>query len=80
MQVRPIWAIADDVAATWKPRVHPFAAPYLNAMLSINSISDMCGADSAESVVRYFLANAQTWRGPDAKRIKAELNHMLKHR
>ena len=33
--------------------------------------------NSAESVVQYFLANAGTWRGDDAKRIKAELKSML---
>ena len=33
--------------------------------------------DSAESVVLYFLANAQGFRGEDARRIKAELNSML---
>jgi hypothetical protein len=27
--------------------------------------------------VLYFLANAGTWRGPDAKRIKAELKEMV---
>jgi len=27
--------------------------------------------------VAYFLANAGTWRGPDAQRIKAELKGML---
>jgi hypothetical protein len=35
--------------------------------------------DSASSVVMYFLSNATTWRGPDARRIKAELNGMLRH-
>ena len=29
------------------------------------------------SIVLYFLANAQQWRGPDARRIKAELKSML---
>jgi hypothetical protein len=36
----------------------------------------MC--DGAETIVRYFLSNASTWRGEDAKRIKAELKSMLK--
>jgi hypothetical protein len=28
-------------------------------------------------VVRYFLGNAQNWRGADAKRIKDELKEMI---
>ena len=34
--------------------------------------------DSAESIVLYFLSNAQTWRGEVARRIKKELKEMLK--
>lgn len=30
-----------------------------------------------EILIRYFLANAQTFRGADAKRLKAELKSML---
>lgn len=75
---RPIWAIADEIAASWKPRVHPYAAPYLNAMLEIENIGDMYGSDTAKSVVTYFLCNAQTWKGEDAKRIKKELNQLIK--
>jgi hypothetical protein len=33
----------------------------------------MVNKDSAESIVAYFLSNAATWRGADARRIKAEL-------
>ena len=28
-------------------------------------------------IVRYFLSNATTWRGEDARRIKAELKALL---
>ena len=42
-------------------------------MGDLNSINDAYYMDSARSVVLYFLANAGTWRGDDAKRIKAEL-------
>jgi hypothetical protein len=34
--------------------------------------------DSGESIIIYFLANASTWRGETAKRVKKELNAMLK--
>jgi hypothetical protein len=37
----------------------------------------MYGADDARGIVMYFLANAGTWRGENARRIKAELKGML---
>jgi hypothetical protein len=73
---RPIMVIARDIQADWK---NPYfgAVPYLDAMRSIDSIEDNYYYDTADSVVRYFLANAQTWRGPVARAIKAELKAML---
>ncbi len=70
--VRPLSVIAAEIRRTW-PRVYFGAVPYLDAMEQLNSIDDAFYADSGRSVVLYFLANAGTWRGPDAKRIKAEL-------
>lgn len=73
---RSLSVIANEIKATW-PRVNFAAAPYLDAMKTLSSINDMYYADSAKSIVRYFLANASSYRGPDAKRIKAELRSML---
>jgi hypothetical protein len=69
---RPISAIARDIARDWtKPN---FAArPYLDAMHSLDSITDSYYSDSARYVVAYFLGNASSWRGDVARRIKAEL-------
>lgn len=75
MTARPISVIAADIRANW-PKVNYAAKPYLDAMDSIDSIHDMYYADNAKSVVLYFLANATTWRGDDAKRIKAELKKL----
>jgi hypothetical protein len=73
---RPIHAIARDIQRDWaKP--YFAAVPYLQAMRHVNDISDKYYCDSAESVVRYFLANAGQWRGPVAREIKAELKAML---
>ena len=69
---RPLRDIAADVRRDWK-KVYFGAVPYLNAMATLDSINDNYGADDAKSVVLYFLANAQTWRGDTAKRIKSEL-------
>lgn len=54
----------------------PYALPYLNAMLSLNRIEDAYGADSGRSVVLYFLSNADTWKGPKARELKAELRKL----
>lgn len=73
---RPLYDIAAEIQAKWaKPYFG--AVPYLRAMHDLNSMSDSYGLDDADSIVRYFLANAQTWRGEDARRIKAELREML---
>lgn len=74
---RSLAAIAREIRAIW-PNVWFGAVPYLDAMRTMDNVSENFGADSGRSIVAYFLANAQTWRGPDARRIKAELNAMLK--
>jgi hypothetical protein len=76
-QPRPLHQIAVDIHLSW---LKPYfgAVPYIEAMQTIDSIRDRYYYDTAESIVRYFLANAGTWRGEDAKRIKAELNSQLK--
>jgi hypothetical protein len=74
---RLLYEIAADVRRHW-PKVNYAAAPYLSAMASFASIDDAYGFDSGKSVVLYFLANAGTWRGPDARRIKAELKTLVK--
>ena len=73
---RPINIIAHDIIRSW-PRPYFGAVPYLQAMLSLDNIDEDYGADSARSVVLYFLSNATTWRGPDARRLKAELKEHL---
>ena len=73
---RPIHIIAMDIVRTWHP-VNLYASPYLTAMLQIKLIKDDYGADDARGIVLYFLSNATTWRGSDARRIKAELRALL---
>jgi hypothetical protein len=70
--MRPLCEIAREIRKDWK-NVNYAAAPYLDAMGSLNSIQDDYYADSGVSVVLYFLSNASSWRGETAKRIKAEL-------
>lgn len=73
---RPLSTIAREIRATW-PKVYFGAVPYLQAMAQLGSVEDNFYDDSARSVVNYFLANAGTWRGDDARRIKAELKAMV---
>lgn len=64
--------IAAEIRRDWK---NPYfgAVPYLEAMGRLDSINGMYFQDSARSVVLYFLANASTWKGVTARRIKKEL-------
>jgi hypothetical protein len=77
MPNRSLAVIAREIRADWK-NVYFGAVPYLNAMRFLNDITDAYYEDSAKDVVRYFLSNATTWRGPKAREIKAELKGMLK--
>lgn len=65
--------LARLIQQDWK-KVNYAAAPYLSAMVCLHSVDDCYGYDPGRSIVRYFLGNAQSWRGDVAKAIKAELN------
>lgn len=72
---RSLSVIAGEIRRDWQ---RPGAAlPYLQAMATLRSVDDAYHLDSGRSIVRYFLANAGTWRGAEARRIKAELNRLL---
>ena len=73
--MRSISTIAREIRADWtKPYFG--AVPHLSAMQSLDSIEDNYYEDSGKSVVLYFLANAQTWKGEKARAIKAELKKL----
>lgn len=73
---RSLRAIALDIEKAW-PKVNYAARPYLDAMLEMGDINEPYGLDSGKSVVRYFLANANSFRGEEARAIKAELRSQL---
>ena len=80
---RSLSTIAEEVFAdirngVWPAKSNYAAMPYLRAMRELANLSQPYGADSAKSVVLYFLSNAASWRGPVARRIKAELRSMVK--
>ena len=82
---RPLYTIASEIRKNWKKSVSGTdvwfgAKPYLDAMSTLDKISDEYGCDSGKSIVAYFLGNASTWKGEVAREIKKELNAMLKQR
>ena len=80
---RPLSEIAREIRQNWKKSISGTdlyfgAVPYLDAMSGMDKITDNYYLDSGRSIVAYFLSNASTWRGETAKRVKLELNKMLK--
>ena len=69
--------IAKLIRSDWK-NIYFGARPYLDAMECLQTTADNYGEDSGKSIVQYFLANAQSWRGDTARAVKAKLNEMLK--
>lgn len=77
-EFRPIYEIAKEIRKDWGEKIYFGAKPYLVAMMHLSSIDDECELDDARSIINYFLANASSWRGETARRVKAELKSMVK--
>lgn len=73
---RMICEVAREIRAKW-PKPYFGAVPYLEAMQGLRWANDVYGMEDAKGIVIYFLANASTFRGPDAKRLKAELKGLV---
>ncbi len=72
--------LARHIAADW-PTVNYAAVPYLNALRELDTVDlrgAYYGADDASMVVAYFLSNARSWKGENARLVKAELKRRLK--
>ena len=69
--------IAHAIAKDWQ-NISPYAVDYLNAMKDIHSVKESYYAESAHSVILYFLANAGTYRGENARTYKALLKDLIK--
>ena len=80
MSKRTFQQIAKDIKSTWL-NVYFGAVPYLEAMLELDTTDPdtMYYNDSAENIALYFLANASTFRGSDAKKLKEELKKLINH-
>lgn len=75
-RVRPLHEIAHDITRNWD-KVFFTAVPTLEVMKTLERIEDDYIVETARSVVTCFLANAGSWKGIAAKRIKKELNELL---
>lgn len=75
--MRNLSEIAKEIKADWK-NISPYAKPYLNAMSTLGSVGQRYGVDEGRAVVNYFLANCGSWRGEVARRVKKELNQMVR--
>lgn len=80
MSKRTFQQIAKDIKSTWL-NVYFGAVPYLEAMLELDTTDPgtMYYNDSAENIALYFLANASTFRGNDAKKLKEELKKLINY-
>lgn len=80
MSKRTFQQIARDIKSTWL-NVYFGAVPYLEAMLELDTTDPnaMYYYDTAGDIARYFLANASTFRGNDAKKLKEELKKLINH-
>lgn len=78
-QPRAIRTIANEILFDWNGIGSNMA--YLKPLFRYNKITDkdpVLGFDgAAESAVLRFLANCQTWKGNNARRIKKELYQLL---
>lgn len=74
--MRPINQIARDILREWKT---PYfgCVPYLQALTTCTTVNDAYGYDTARSLINYALANMGSFRGPQAKELKAELKRHL---
>lgn len=75
--------IAAIISKDWKKvtkddMVHPYAKPYLAAMMCCENLNDSYIAEDCRTQVIYFLSNASYWKGTVAKEVKLYLNAILK--
>jgi len=69
--------IAMVVYDDWA-NVNYAAKPYLEALQTLEKITDNYMMDSGADIVARFVGNSSSWRGPVAVAVKKELNRRLK--
>lgn len=75
--MRRLAEIAVEVKKDWHPINNGAAESALDAMATMGLVTEPYGFDqNGYGVIGQFLSNATGWRGPVARRIKAELRAM----
>lgn len=76
---RTFAAVAREIKATW---TNPYfgAVPYLEALEKCETTDKNATyvCERIKDLVPYLLGNMTTFRGADARRLKAELKEMIK--
>ena len=77
--LRPLHEIAFDAlhCESLKGNARTYSQAYLIPMRELSTVRDSYGYDDGSDIVRYALSNLTSWRGEDARRIKAELKSHL---
>jgi hypothetical protein len=73
---RPLDEIALEIQKEWRHLTYAAVTP-VAAMCHLRHIDDHYGARQGRAVVRDFLGCSASWKGPTARRIKAELAGLL---
>jgi hypothetical protein len=73
---RPLSEIALEIQREWRQLNYAAVTP-VAAMQHLRHIDDRYAGHPARAVVRDFLGCSVSWRGPAARRIKAELVGLL---
>lgn len=76
--MRTFKQIMQEIEKLW---ANPYfgAVPYIEALKTLDTSDKKASYlfEKAESLVPYLLCNMSTFRGPDARRIKAELKSLI---
>ena len=78
-QINDLPQLGRYIRRFW-PKPYFGAAPYIDALCDCPTGADMntrIGLEEPSSVLRYFLVNAQHWRGPYAKAAKDLIKKLL---
>ena len=79
---RSLSVIADEIYSdhrTQGKKLNYAAVPYVDALASLDQVTENYICDTGSSVVAYALSNLSTWKGEKAREIKKELNAILKN-
>ncbi|WP_116138087.1 hypothetical protein [Trinickia diaoshuihuensis] len=77
--MRKLSDVAAEIRKDWRAIRNGAAASALDAMATMGVVPEPYGLDpNGYGVIGQFLTGAKGWRGPTARRVKAELRAMCK--